>query len=130
MAGKAIFTGLIITGILVVGLYATNTGPGLIPGIVCGAFLMGADLAAITFLVKRILNGRNPKFKPFYLLIFLGKLLFIGAILFLLIAKWHVNGLGIILGLTVMLFSVISFGLVFGLHQLKELKETSDGRNN
>jgi hypothetical protein len=114
MMTKAIVSGIFVTMILA-GICGIISGADpLIPGIISGSSLAAINLWLIMYLVKRILVSSASRKVPLLAITMMGKFLLLSAIIFLLIVKCRVSGLGIILGLTVMLVSVISTGFLMG----------------
>ena len=95
--------------------------PYLINGILAGGIVALANILVIIYLIKKITLTKT-KHQSLMIMVFLGKFMVLGLILYLLIARFHLNGLGIIIGLTLMLFSVTIAGLSPGLNALRELK--------
>jgi hypothetical protein len=97
----------------------------LLSGLISGCLLACFNLAAINYLVRRMTQGAAKKTKMLLPFIFVGKLLLVSAIIFLLIVHFHVNPIGLIAGITSVLTSLASAALItyFG----STLKGSSDG---
>jgi hypothetical protein len=87
----------------------------LISGVLSGGVLSSLNFAAIVVLVRKMALPSGGRSKIFWGFLFMGKLLVLGVILYLLIVKFRISGPGLILGITAGLISMGIAGLISGL---------------
>ncbi len=88
-------------------------------GVLAGGLLSTFNLSVITFAVQKLMKPGPDYIKALLILIFIAKFIFLGAVIFLLVAKFHVSGLGILIGIT----AVMAFLLGVGLTNFSRLKK-------
>lgn len=117
-----------ILKISILGLAATLTLFGILyildyravaAGVLSGGVLSTFNLTVITFAVQKLMKPGPAYIKSLLVLIFIVKFIFLGAVIFLLVAKFHISGLGIILGITAVMTFLLGVGLIY-FSQLKK----------
>ena len=103
--------GLAATAVLF-GLFYVLDYRNVADGILAGGLLSTFNLSIITFAIQKLMKPGPSYIKALLVLIFITKFIFLGAVIFLLIAKFHVSGLGIILGITAVMIFLLGVGLI------------------
>ncbi len=116
-----IFGALVIIGMAIAA--SILSGGAVAFGVLAGGTLIAADYGLIALIIDRLIKPDFRTASPIWVIGFFFKLLFLGAVLYYLIAKLKINGLGIILGFTGFIFVILTIGLIH-LSQMKKKDET------